>query len=280
MRHFFPVVWPVIVLALTASVAHAHDFWIEPASHVPVAGTDLAVRLRVGDDFQGEEFPYSKRHATRFEVLTGNRATAVRGEDQQKPAGSVRVASHGLAWIVYRSSESTATVEPEKFGPYLEEEGNSAWLEDWRARDPEGRTPVREAFSRCAKSLLNVGDGPCACARCARGFGRLAGLRLEIVPQVNPLSVTPGNLLPVRLLWEGRPVADAQITARSAEAPTQPLKLRTDACGRTCFRLDRAGVWLLTSVRMEHARPGEDIAYRSTWSSLTFEMPAPRARGR
>jgi uncharacterized GH25 family protein len=269
----------LVLLLLGAGIARAHDFWAVPSSWEPRAGETFSVRLFVGDHFAGEEFPRSLRHAKRFEVLTAKGVHRVEGEHMGTPAGRVSVAEPGLAWVVYRSSESTATVAPKDFAAYLEQEGNARWLADWTARDPERALPVAEAFSRCVKALVNVGGGASGSAsgRAADApeHARVAGLALEIVPEVNPLSLPPGGTLPVRLLLEGRPLAGQRVAALHGAEPHAPRGSVTDAEGRATLVLDRPGVWLLKSVHLARARPDEPFAYRSLWTSLTFELPTP-----
>lgn len=258
-----------------AGPAAAHDFWIEPASHAPASGEPLALRLRVGDHFVGEEFPRSARHCARFELLGPSGPLLAAGEDQAHPAGTVTPPDAGLHWAVYRSHDSLADVSPRAFAGYLEEEGHTRLLSEWRASGPNPRVPVKEAFSRCSKALLNVGGADAGRARTAAGYDRVAGLDFEIVPEVNPLSLEPGSELPVRLLWNGKPLADQQIAALHAADPRQPVKARTDAEGRARLKLARAGLWLLKSVHLERTAPDDAVQYRSVWAALTFELPSP-----
>jgi uncharacterized GH25 family protein len=258
-----------------AGRAAAHDFWIEPATHVPRAGETLEIRLRVGDHFAGEEFPRSGLHCDRFELLGPGARLVVEGRERALPAGRVTPMAAGLHWIVYRSRESTTRVEPAAFARYLEEEGLAGHVAAWKALDPEARIPMREAFSRCAKTLVNVGAAAGGRDAKAAGFDRVAGLKLEIVPEVNPLSLAPGDALPVLVRWDGQPVADLQVAALSASDPAHPVKARTDAGGRARLTLARPGTWLVKAVRLERANPEEGLHFRSTWATLTFDLPAP-----
>lgn len=274
------------VLSLTlAGNALAHDFWAEPASSTPKAGEPLLIRLRVGDHFVGDEFPRAARHCVRFDVLDADGTVLpVAGRDQQYPAGRVTLAAPGLHWIVYRSRESETSVPPATFAGYLEAEGLTSHLAEWKALDPEAKSPVREAFSRCVKALVNVVETPQPEAgeepskgedAQPRGFDRIAGLKLEIVPETNPLALKPGDELPVLVRWDGKPLADQQVSALSSADPETPVKARTDANGRARLKLHRAGVWLLKAVHLERAAPDEPIQFRSTWAALTFDLPAP-----
>jgi hypothetical protein len=276
MRHV-SLALAVVILFAAGRTAAAHDFWAEPTTHAPKTGEALEIRLRVGDHFVGEEFPRSSGHCERFELLGTGEPLVVAGKDQELPAGRVTPTVAGLHWIVYRSRDSETRVQPAIFARYLDEEGLTSHVAEWKALDPDGKAPMREAFSRCVKTLLDVGGGAGGRAAKAPGFDRVAGLKLEIVPEVNPLSLEPGDALPVRLEWDGKPLADHQVSALSAADPKNPVKARTDANGRARLTLARAGVWLLKSVHLERAGADERVHFRSTWTSLTFDLPAPPA---
>lgn len=263
------------VLLTGASAVSAHDFWAEPAAYVVRVGEETVVRLRVGDHFAGDELPRMARHCLRFDLLAPDGARKLEGESGEQPAGRFTPTAPGLHWIVYRSAESLAEVEPQTFGPYLEAEGNGHWTDDWKAFDPRQAAPVKEAFSRCVKALVRVlpAPGAKAAGTVEAGFDAVAGLTLEIVPEANPLALQPGESLPVRLLWKGKPLADQQVSALSAERPDDPVLARTDAEGRARLLLARRGLYLLKSVHFARTREGEEARYRSTWAALTFELP-------
>ena len=106
----------------------------------------------------------------------------------------------------------------------------------------------------------------------AAGIAVPLGLALEIVPEVDPLSLRPGDELEVRLLWQGRPLEGARLKAFRDGAASAYTVTRTDARGRARIALDRPGLWLLTAIHMQSAADGSEADWRSTWSSLTFEV--------
>lgn len=122
---------------------------------------------------------------------------------------------------------------------------------------------------------------------------RPTGLPLELVPERRPAELAVGEELKARLLWRGEPLAGAQVRALAHAAPDDSRTTRTDAEGWASFRLDRAGPWRLAAVHMERVEepevPGEGAGgrslpradWRSTWTSLTFEVPElPKPGGR
>jgi uncharacterized GH25 family protein len=124
----------------------------------------------------------------------------------------------------------------------------------------------RELFSRAAKSL--VLSGPASRSQADRALG----FRLELIADENPYTLDVHQELPVRLLYEGRPLAGALVVAVNKKDPSAKLSVRSDAQGRVRFRLPRAGMWLIKAVHMTPAPAGSNADWESVWASLTFEL--------
>jgi hypothetical protein len=260
-----------VLLVLGRVPAAAHDFWIESDDWTPAPDTLQRVWLRVGDEIPGESYPRTPAHIQRF-ILVGPDGTGdVGGQPGADPAGIADFDVVGLYLIGYESNASEVELDAAKFEGYLRDEGLDAALRRHEAR-PDGLAMVREAFSRCAKALVRVGDAPSA------GYDRALGFTLEIVPEADPYRLVPGGELPVRVLYDGAPLADTQVSARPADGSEHRIVARTDAEGRARLRLDRAGVWLVKSVHIIGDPPGRSVEWESFWASLGFELPgAPSA---
>jgi uncharacterized GH25 family protein len=267
-RPRLPPAAPSAVLAwcLLASFVSAHDFWIEPSTFRPAVGSELAVALRVGQDFRGDPVPRNSKLIKRFALVSNVAETPISGFDGVEPAGIVRVAEPGVLWVVYRSGITPVTLEADKFEKYLAEEGLEK-IHVLRQRRGESEKPGREIFSRSVKSLLVAESGS------SRGFDRALGLTLEIVLKKDPGALAAGDSLPLTLLYEGEPLEGALVTAMEHENPTQKVKSRTDRRGQALLQIGQKGVWLIKAVQMIPAPPGVDADWESIWTSVTFEIP-------
>jgi uncharacterized GH25 family protein len=94
------------------------------------------------------------------------------------------------------------------------------------------------------------------------------------VPLVNPLDLAAPAKLPVRVLFQGRPLQGALVGCLPRTAPDAEVRLRTDAKGRVEFEPRQGGVHLLRVVWMERAAEGAPHDWESWWASLTCELPA------
>jgi hypothetical protein len=271
------VLWGALVGA--AFPAAAHDFWIEPSTFRPHGSQTLSVGLRVGDHFEGQRVPRTPDRIVTFVAVGPEGERSIPGRAGIDPAGFVRFTTPGTHVLGFRSNNAFTEMEPDRFKRHLQEKGLDAILA--RLGGPTGvaglagpgRTgrKVREAYSRCSKSLIRVGDAA------GQGGDRSLGFTLEIVSESDPYDSAAGAEMAFRIVHEGRPLEGALVTAARRGASGEPLSARTDADGRVSFRLGEAGMWLIACVHMAEAPKDVDAAWESLWASLTFELPAASA---
>lgn len=255
----------ILSLVAAASTASAHDFWIEPSSYRPPVGAVVGLSLRVGENFKGEPVRRQAERIGRFVLAGPGGVQAAVGNEGDDPAGSARIVAPGGYVAGYRSHQAFIELEPEKFEAYLAEEGLER-ISRLRAERGESSKAGREAYSRCAKSILEA-EGVGA------GLDHTLGFPLEIVPGRNPYSLRGGGEMPVLLLHEGRPLEGALVVVLRKADPTFRRAARTDAVGRAVFNLPRAGTYLVKAVYMTPAAPDVEADWESLWASLTFRVP-------
>jgi uncharacterized GH25 family protein len=251
---------------LIAGPAVAHDFWIEPTSFRPPVGETVGLALRVGQAFRGDPVPRMPESIEKFVVVSRAGEKTVEGVPGRDPAGRAAISDPGYAVVGYRSRPKFLELPAEKFEQYLKEEGLEKIVALRAARGDSGK-PSKEIYSRCAKSLLDANGAGTS------GYDRTIGFRLELVAEKSPKNLGGDRLLPVRLEFEGKPLADVLVVAINRDAPEKPLSARTNASGRVAFDLARAGVWLVKAVHMVPAPPASGADWESLWASLTFEVP-------
>lgn len=253
---------------LIVMTALGHDFWIQPSSFRPAVGAPVRVELRVGDTYPGEPVPRRDERIVKFVSVGLDGERAIAGMNEREPAGMVRFERPGAYILAYRTNHADVTLEPVKFEGYLREKGLEAIVAARAERNESGKNGV-EKYSRSVKSLVLVGGG----AKAAE-FDRAIGLDLELVAESNPYATSPGEPLRFRLLYMGKPLANALVTAASPEVATSPTPQRTDAEGRVTFRLPAAKMWKINAVHMVRATPELGADWESIWASLTFEFTA------
>lgn len=253
---------------LAASLAAAHDFWIQPSAFRAAPDTLVTLDLRVGDEFPGEAVARKDERIASFVAFgpgPSGAETPIMGQDGKSPAGLARFREPGLYRIAYRGKPTTITLEPDKFEAYLREEGLEHIIGE-RAKLGESAAPGKEAYARYAKSFVLVGDMPSA------GWEKPVGLKIEIVPDTDPFALKAGSEFRCRVLLEGKPLEGLWLGARSPTQTAEVKGARTDAKGYASFTLPSEGWWLIHGVHMARAADGADVDWESSWASLTFAV--------
>lgn len=251
-----------LVFLAAAGAADAHEFWIEPQSfHVAHPG-GLRIGLWLGERFDGNSFRRNEELIDRFELVGPGGASPVVGLSGAKTSFA-RVEQPGIHIVTYQSRPVHHQMAAKSFDAYLRSEG-LGHIADLRAQRSESQTIGRERFSRCAKSLICAGESA------AIGFDRVVGLPLEIVPMTNPLD-NRLDAIRVRVTFEGQPAAGARLVAVTKHAPNLLEVVTTDKDGIAVVRIDRPGVWMLTTIHMRSVDDDDQSDWESFWASLTFE---------
>jgi hypothetical protein len=267
----------LVLSAVLAGAARGHDFWIEPSSYTPPRGGAVSLRLRVGEHFLGDAVPRDPALLLRFEVIAADgRRRPVLGAPGADPAGLLRLApADGRLTVVYESAATPVDLSAEKLAAYLREEGLAALAAERAQRGQRGG--ARDSFSRHVKALLRVA-GDAAPNAAESDAARPLGLALELVPERDPFAMAGGGILPLRLLFAGKPLAGTQVTAIPRLRPRQTVRARSDAHGRVALALG-SGEWLVKAVQIETVAATGVASYRSWWTALTFRVPeVPRVQ--
>jgi len=107
----------------------------------------------------------------------------------------------------------------------------------------------------------------------------VVGHRLELIPLVNPFRLTPGDSLQVRVLLDGKPLADAEVEVGDGLTPRaedEIPRFKTDANGVAEIPLRQPGAYVLV-VEQELPALHPDLCdvdrYNATFS---FVLPSGR----
>lgn len=259
---------PGLALALLSPAALAHDLWLEPSSFTPAVGEKVEVQLKVGDPGgAAENMPRNPVRIERFAALSATAEAPILGFDGATPAGLLRPSAPGVVALVYRTNDARQELPGPKFEAYLAEKGLTE-VARLRAARAEAGTPGRELYSRSLKALLTVGSD-------TRGGDRLLGLDFELVAEANPLSLSAGGELPLRVFLRGQPMPGILVLASPLDGVTERSAAVSDREGRLRLRLGKPGAWVLSAVTMREAPPDSGADWQSIWTSLTFSVPGP-----
>lgn len=287
-----------LMALMVAAPGAAHDFWITPSDFAPRPATTTGLELEVGVDWQGDLVARDPGLIERF-VVRGPISAASFGASEgiaerpvagiagQSPAGFLRLADDGLYVVALRTRRTPVTLDAATFARYLAEEGLEELAGSWRPTPAE--RPIRELFSRCAKSFLRVGEPDPKAAksvdpkRLAKGATAASasdnatsfGLTLELHAAIDPTQLVVGDSLPLRLTFAAKPLAGTLVVALPRDAPQAKVSGRTNANGEISLRFDRPGAWLIKAVHLVALPADAGADWESFWASLTFAIADP-----
>ncbi len=259
----------ITALITIASPALAHDMWVATPTFRIAEGAPLNVALRVGHADEEDEWnaPWERIHSFRSYGPTGvddQQAALVVPPAVGRPNAVVTLKGGGTHIVALESYHSTSTLAADKFNAYLDTEGLDA-AKAVRTRTGKSGQPGVELYSRRAKMLVQVGSMP------SDNVLKPIGQTLEIVPLVNPYARDNRAGFPVRVLFQGRPLAGAQVRMLPLGVNDGAVrKIRSDANGRATFATPGRGNWMIMVV---HARPltgHPTAAFDTIFASLAF----------
>lgn len=255
-------------ICLNTLEANAHEFWVEPTKFEIEKGAPIEANLRNGQNFRGAAFPYVKDTTAIYSITNTTQSISPKQRTGNNPAFDYKTTNDGLHIATYQGVFDTLDFkEWDKFTHYVENQGFDGMLERHKERGLP-QTDFKEQYARCAKALIQVGNGTV-------GEDKLTGLKYELVANKNPFALSQNDTLPVTLYYEGKPVANKQIQVFRDDGigDVTNFKLRTNKNGNANIELKGGGKFMLNSVYIyegDEDPKTELAAYQSYWATLVF----------
>lgn len=272
------------VLVLLASpgfapAVQAHDFWVQPNSYWLSPDATVPLTLQVGHGPFRQRSPIHLNRILRFTAV-GPEGRPVDLRDNLHPGeatadGSVRLQAPGTYVLVMETDDRAQSHLPAlRFNDYLHVEGLTPALAE-RERTHRMGADGAESYSRCAKSIVQVGPPPPGPQTdIQQPVTQPVGLSLEIIPEVSPYAQPRPAQLPVRVIYEGRRLEGALIKLTDLAHDEAPLEThRTDRNGRAVFAMPRRGAWLLNVIWTRPLPRSRETDFATVFSSLSFGLP-------
>src|SRR4051812_46278635 len=268
--------WMVgLLMCVRASLVSAHDFWLEPRQYWIASDALTSLTLQVGHGPLRQRSPIPARRITRFQAQTPDGALLDLRKQlrlgEAREDGDFQFGQPGTYVLVLQTDDRAQTHLPSlRFNDYLKAEGLTPALEQ-RARLHRSDADGSERYSRCAKSIVQVGPGS---AQSQDQVSKPIGLPLEIIPEANPYHTPQPTALPVRVFYAGLPLKGALVKLTDLRQDGAPLETHlTDVNGRAIFAMPRSGTWLLNVIWTKALPPSDETDFETVFSSLTFGFP-------
>jgi uncharacterized GH25 family protein len=260
-------------MLVAAGLASAHDLWLVPARFSLTPGERVRVALNTGDTFPVSVGAVKTERIERAALVTQEGLTPLISflEEDKSTYIEVIVPRNAGGALVEVVLKPIATKQSrDSFDEFVKHEGLDS-IAAQLARSRDRRAEERRTYAKYAKTLLRVGSGKGA----TKFYQKPLGHRLELVAEADPFSLKPGEALPVRLLFDGKPLAGARVVIGSTAVATATQSklpgVRTDAEGRARLQLDASGgAHYVHSLHMIPATGRSDVEWESFWATLTF----------
>lgn len=265
----------LISILLLSGVVHAHDLWVAAPDTLPansVLQADLAY---------GETYPkYGKLEEKRVNLML---PLQLSGGQNFKHTLSLSGDNHR-----YTSKEKlksgTYYIQAAYKPTFWLKDAQGKWWQDKNLTDMPD-SPYCEQTQMFGKRLLVVGNQYDEITATVP-IGQL----LEIVPLANPQNVSVGEVLPVQVWYQDKPLAGATITATSdtylakdpdsvkAHREIQAYSGKTDAEGRVNFIPLIKGEWKLRVAHKTPFEPADVCQHQNVYATLILPVGKPNTQ--
>jgi uncharacterized GH25 family protein len=185
-----------LVLLSAGSEAFAHNLWLNPSNHFPQPGETVDIGIGWGHRFTASRTHEEVKETTVEEITALDPdGQTVKLERESAALYKIKVEKAGVYLVAARIKPGVFTMTPEG--------------RKWATRK-EVENPVKcTAFHISAKTVLVVGGSD-------RNLSALTNQPLELAPLSDPSRLKNGSALPVKVLFEGKPLAGFPVKATFA----------------------------------------------------------------
>ena len=258
-----------LIFALFFTGLFAHEFWLMPSKFRLAVNETIDLRLYVGEDFTGEIWANRIKRLLNLKIHTKSGVRDLTNQAIQSDSLPIPVkfTTEGTHLLSMASKNSFIALEADKFNDYLEEDGIEN-IYELRKKNGQLNKASKEFYSRCAKSIVQVGN------KTDDSYKKNTGMPLEIIALKNPYLLKVGQEMQVKVLYKNQPLANKMILAwhKTDTQKTTHQKLRTDKNGVLSLILDKNGYWMISTVHMISLKNNPEADYQSYWGNLTFEL--------
>ncbi len=236
-RLFLAVFWVFACSFICSGPVEAHDLWLNIDNHYLKLGGKTNAKIVFGHNFPYYDILLPSDDLNDFFYLSpsGQKTNItktwkeIKGESYGQPAGA-------------RVGEVS-----------IDQEGTYVVAASRKKKGDKEHVPSE----KYAKSIITVGKG-------SENVSKTLGHRIEIVPLKNPSEVKAGESLPVKILFEGKPLSTyiyATYAGYYSEDEPFPGISKSNEKGVAYINISKPGIWMVVC--------NHKVDFSS---SLTFEI--------
>jgi len=193
-------------------------------------------------------------------------------EKDKQTVLSIKTGKEGTALFGISTSSRIGDFTPEMFIDNMKHEGLLDVLKE-RKKSGEESNPVKKKYSKHVKAIFQIGNER------SDEYKTVLGYPIEFIPMANPYSLQVGDDLSMKLLINGKPIADVMVYVSFNDrhgntkegTPLDAFKVRTDRNGIVKINITETGHWYFRTVHLMKSQE-KDADYISNSAALTFEV--------
>ncbi|MDQ3009515.1 MAG: DUF4198 domain-containing protein [Acidobacteriota bacterium] len=274
--------WAGIAAGLSTAAILAHNFWLAAKSEGEGVQS-LRLEMNTGHHFPISESAIRPERVAEFRMVSETGSAPISVYQAEGPALVATIFSppSGILVAALTLHPHPITLEADKFVHYLEDE-DAFEFTSLHFQSGITTAPQRERYSKFAKAVIQSnGQSHGRSQESAADLSmRAVGHRLEIVPEIEIASMQGGGRggersgvkLPVRVLFEGEPLAGVRVSSGSEHLNhgAYLAHARTDKNGQALLDLAVPGHWYVRTHYIRRHSDPQVAEWESFWASLTF----------
>lgn len=233
----------ILIIFATVS-AQAHMLWLNVDDDTPAPGK--AVQIKIG---WGHQFPAGEE----MKEGTLNRIYALDESGNEIPLKQISSAQYSFVPEKEGAYRITANISP----GFL-----SKTTDGYKLQPKKGLEDVLSCFryDMRTKAVISAGGK-------GEKVGIPAGDKLEIIPLKDPTALKKGETFPLKVIYDGKPLSNAEIKATyegfSDKPHTFAEAVTTDSKGEANVKITEKGHWLISVThKIPYHDPEECDDYR------------------
>lgn len=267
MSHTSIRILVAVILITLPCVVDAQEFWLRPDKIRYKAGDSVKVMFITGENFNGHRWPLTNDKIEKLELYQSNNILDLKPAVKETAKFQVAAPSQseGTKLLALQTTGDLVTVDVEKFNTSLREDG----LEDIisaRAKNGTSNNPAKEHVMCYAKLLVEAGNVR------DETFKKNVGFPIEIMPDRDPCLLKKGDVLHLRILFQGKPLFGAKVRIWNYyDHLTTTQNIYTQQDGTIEMTISGSGSWLINVVKMIPLKSA-DAEWQCYRGSLTFSI--------
>ncbi len=261
MKNILKIIFAFIIIFFYQVKSFGHELWLEPKKFHLQTNEKLEVHIKVGQNFNGDNFPYISKETAKLNLFFDKKKIILKHRDGDYPAIQANVAQKGAYILTYESAPEILEYNNfEKFKLFLQEQGL------WNKHIFVQTDNIIESYTRFAKSIIRVGD--------SNGSDFKSDLIFELVLQDPIEKLKINSIIRVKLFYQDQPYKNSQITIfRTRQNKLDTYKVITNNNGEALVPTKDGGVFLLSAVKiLKNNQKQNKAEWNSLWASVTFEV--------